>query len=142
VASAAQVSQGLSVPYLLDTPTLAEVLRSAPSRTLIRNLSQVPSRDRWTSVVTVSQLLVAARRTQQARLMQDVIHLVAGIRVAPFDVNAAQMFAKFRATLAPDLDADDIMIAAIAAASGFTLVTRRLREFSIFSHLRSEDWMA
>lgn len=129
------------MPFLLDTPTLAEVLRSAPSRVLIRNLSRVPSRDRWTSVVTVSQLLVAARRTQQARLMQDVIHLVAGVRVAPYDVTAAQTFAKFRATVAADLDADDVMIAAIATAGGFTLVTRRVREFSIFAQLRAEDWM-
>ena len=53
------------VAYLLDTSTLAEVLRAAPSRSLVRRLSMVPSRDRWTSVITVSQLLVAARRTQQ-----------------------------------------------------------------------------
>lgn len=130
------------MPYLLDTPTLAEALRAAPSRSLIRNLSQVPSRDRWTSVVTVSQLLVAARRSQQARLMQDVIHLVACVRVAAYDVNAAQTFAKFRATVATELDADDLMIAAIASSGGFTLVTRRLREFSVFPHLRAEDWMA
>ncbi len=48
--------------YLLDTGTLAEALRSVPSRTLVRRLTGVPSRDRWTSVLTVSQLLVAARR--------------------------------------------------------------------------------
>jgi tRNA(fMet)-specific endonuclease VapC len=130
------------MPDLLDTPTLAEVLRAAPSRSLIRHLSQVPSRDRWTSVVTVSQLLVAARRTNQARLMQDVVHLVAGIRVASYDVAAAQTFAKFRATVATDLDADDVMIAAIAQAGGYTLVTRRVRSFAPFPQLRTEDWMS
>lgn len=127
--------------YLLDTSTLAEVLRSAPSRAFVRRLASVPSRDRWTSVITVSQLLVAARRTNQARVMQDVIHLVAGIRVASFDVAAAQTFAKFRATVAAEMDADDVMIAAIAVAGGFTLVTRRLHEFGVFNNLRSESWL-
>jgi len=130
------------VPFLLDTPTLAEVLRAAPSRALIRHLTSVPSRERWTSVVTVGQLLVAARKTQQARLMQDVVHLLACIRVAPYDVTAAQTFAKLRTTVSCDLDDDDILVAAIASAGGFTLVTRRVRAFSVFPQLRAEDWMA
>ena len=55
--------------------------------------------------------------------MQDVIRLVAAVKVAPFDVLAAQSFAKFRATVAPDGDPDDVMIAAIAVTNDFTLVT-------------------
>ncbi|NUO51327.1 MAG: PIN domain-containing protein [Polyangiaceae bacterium] len=128
------------MPYLLDTSTLAETIRAVPSRALVRRLSSIPSRERWTSVITVSQLLVAARRTQQPRVMQDVVSLVAAIRVAPFDVNAAQSFAKFRATVAPEMDADDVMIAAIAASGGYTLATKRVHEFSVFPHLRVEDW--
>jgi predicted nucleic acid-binding protein len=130
----------VNVAYLLDTSTLAEVLRAVPSRAFVRRLSMVPGRDRWTSVITVSQLLVAARRTQQPRIMQDVVNLVAGIRVAPFDLAAAQSFAKFRATVAPELDADDVMIAAVAASAGLVLVTRRVDHFSVFPHLRVEDW--
>jgi len=128
------------VGYLLDTSTLAEVLRSVPSRPFVRRLSAAPSKDRWTSVVTVSQLLVAARRTQAPRIMQDVVNLVAGIRVASFDVAAAQSFAKFRATVAPEMDADDVMIAAIAASAGLVLVSKRADHFSVFPHLRIEDW--
>lgn len=128
--------------YLLDTGSLAEVLRSAPSRSFVRRLSEVPSRDRWTSVITVSQLLVAARRTQQARLMQDVVRLVAAVKVAPYDLAAAQAFAKFRATIAANLETDDVMIAAIAAAAGYTLVTRRPHQYSVFPQLRVEDWTA
>ena len=128
------------MPFLLDTPTLAEVLRSSPSRALVRRLATVPSRDRWTSVVTVSQLLVAARRTQQPRLMQDVVNLVAGIRVAPFDLPAAQSFAKFRSTVAAEMEADDVMIAAVAASGGFSLVTKRTQHFGVFPGLRLEDW--
>ncbi len=126
--------------YLLDTGTLAEVLRSAPSRPMVRRLASVPIRDRWTSVITVSQLLLAARRSRHPRLMQDVIRLVAAVKVAPFDLPAAQAFAKLRATAAPEGDPDDVMIAAIAVAHDFTLVTRRPADFARFPHLRVEDW--
>ena len=68
--------------YLLDTGTLAEVLRSVPSRNLVRRLTTVPARDRWTSVITVSQILVAARKTRNPKVMQDVIRLVAAVKVA------------------------------------------------------------
>lgn len=126
--------------YLLDTGTLCEVLRAVPSRHLVQRLTSVSARERWTSVICVSQILVAARRTQQPRLMQDVIRLVAGVKVAPFDLLAAQSFAKFRATVAPKGDPDDVMIAAIAATNDFTLVTRRPRDFADYPHLRVEDW--
>lgn len=127
--------------YLLDTSTLAEILRSVPSRNLIRRLTSVPSGERWTSVITVSQLLVAARRTKSPKLMQDVIRLVAAVKVAPFDLAAAQAFAKYSATVAPDVDTDDVMIAAIAATRDFTLVTRRPDGFRRFPNLRVETWV-
>ena len=127
--------------YLLDTGTLAEVLRAVPSRSLVRRLTSVPSRDRWTSVISVSQILVAARKTRNPKVMQDVIRLVAAVKVASFDMLAAQSFAKFRATVTPDGDTDDVMIAAIAVTNDFTLVTRRPGDFAKFPHLRVEDWM-
>ncbi|MFO0760907.1 MAG: hypothetical protein U0359_30805 [Byssovorax sp.] len=127
--------------YLLDTGTLAEVLRSVPSRGLVRRLTSVPSRDRWTSVISVSQILVAARKTRSPKVMQDVIRLVAAVKVAPFDMLAAQSFAKFRATVAAEADTDDVMIAAIAVSNDFTLVTRRPADFARYPHLRVEDWV-
>ena len=127
--------------YLLDAATLAEVLRSVPSRALVRRLTTIPTRDRWTTVISVSQLLIAARRTNQARLMQDVVRLVAAVRVAPFDVLSAQAFAKFRATVAAEGDPDDAMLTTIAITNDFTLVTRRTDQFAKFPHLRVEDWI-
>lgn len=126
--------------YLLDTGTLAEVLRTVPSRTLVRRLSTTPSTERWTTAITVSQLLIAARRTRQPKLMQDVIRLVAAVKVAPFDTLAAQSFARFRTTVAADADTDDVMIASIAVTHDFTLVTRRPETFRRYPHLRIEDW--
>jgi tRNA(fMet)-specific endonuclease VapC len=127
------------VSYLLDTSTLLEVLRASPPAALVRRLSQVPPRERLTSVITVSQLLLAARRENDARLMQDVVGLVAAIRVAPYDLSAAQAFAKFRAGIAAEGETDDVMIAAIASSKNYTLVTRRRGDFEAFP-LRIEDW--
>ncbi|MEZ4315540.1 MAG: hypothetical protein R3F14_46590 [Polyangiaceae bacterium] len=127
--------------YLLDTGTLVEVLRSVPSRTLVRRLTTVSTRDRWTSAITVSQLLIHARAAQNPKLMQDVIRLVAAVKVAPFDLIAAQTFAKLRATVAgaADVEPDDVMIAAIA-------LTQRLHprhaphpHLPALPHLRLED---
>ena len=128
--------------YLFDAATLAEVLRSVPSRALVRRLTSTATRDRWTSVITVSQLLCAARQAGHPRLMQNVIRLVAAVRVAPLDVLSAQAFAKFRATVSRSGDPDDAMIAAIAVTNDHTLVTRRPLEFQAFPNLRVEDWTA
>lgn len=126
--------------YLLDTSTLVELLRRRPPGVLVRRLSQVSTRERWTSVVTVSQILIAARNEEDPRLMQNVVNLVASIRVAPYDLGAAQAFARYRSKLEPDVETDDIMIAAIAASRNHTLVTRRVELFSRFVKLRMEDW--
>jgi tRNA(fMet)-specific endonuclease VapC len=128
------------MPYLLDTPTLAEALRAAPSRALVRRLTSVPTGERWTSVITVGQLLAAARRAADPRLMQDVLRLVAAVRVAPFDLSAAQAFAKLRAGSAVELPVEDVAMAAIATAQALVLVTRRREAFSAFPQLRVEDW--
>ena len=72
--------------------------------------------------------------------MPAVIRLVSAIKVAAFDLQAAQNYAKFRATVAPQAETDDLIIAAIAATNDFTLVTRRPHDFSKYPHLRVEDW--
>ena len=126
--------------YLLDTSILIELLRSKPPGPLVRRLSQVPTRERWTSVVTVSQILIAARAENDPRLMQNVVNLVSSIRVAPYDLGAAQVFARFKSKLETHVETDDVMIAAIASSRNHTLVTRRVELFSQFVKLRLEDW--
>ena len=126
--------------YLLDTSTLLELLRASPPKPLIRRISQTSPRERCTSVITVSQILVAARREKTPRLMQDVVRLVAAIAVVPYDLSAAQNFAKFRSTVASPSDTDEVMTAAIAVSRDLTLVTRRGIKFNHYPNLRIEDW--
>ena len=127
--------------YLIDGTTLVQLLRATPPPALIRRLRQVPTGMRWTSVITVSQLLVAARRERDPRLMQNVVRLVASIRVTAYDLPAAERFAKLRAQPAgQEADVDDVMIAAVALARDFTIVTKRADAFAAMDGLRLEDW--
>jgi tRNA(fMet)-specific endonuclease VapC len=126
--------------YLLDATTLLEVLRASPAPPFVRRLTQVPSRERFTSVITVSQLLLAARERKSNRVMRNVVKLVAAIRVLPYDLGAAERFAKLRATVAPDRETDDVMMAAVATSRALTLVTRRVTDFAPYPDLRVEDW--
>ena len=125
--------------YLLDSATLAEVLRAVPSQHLVRRFSQVPPAMRYVSSVSVSKLLIAARENGAARLMQEVVRLVAAVRVAEFDLSAAQVFARQRA-VGVELAIDDVMVAATAMSRDFTLVTKRIEEFGVIEGLRVEDW--
>ena len=124
---------GASVCVTVDGRRFQTLTKAAAKRWGLKAL-------RWTSVISVSQLLIAARRTNQARLMQDVVRLVAAVKVAPFDVLAAQAFAKFRATESAT-DPDDAMVAAVAVTGDYTLVTRRESAFARFPNLRTEDWV-
>ncbi len=127
--------------YLLDTTSLAEALRASPSRELVRRLSSVPTGERWTSVIAVGQLLSAARRAADPRLMQDVLRLVASVRVAAFDLAAAQAFAKLRSSVPAEVPLEDCAVAAIATAQYLVLVTHRTEAIAPFPHLRTEDWI-
>ena len=125
--------------YLLDSATLAEVLRAVPSQSLVRRLSQIPPASRFISSVTVSKLLIAAREDGTARLMQDVVRLVAAVQVAEFDLSAAQVFARQRST-GVAMASDDLMVAATALSRDFALVTKRIEDFEGVQGLRIEDW--
>lgn len=128
--------------YLLDTATLAEALRSVPSRAYVRRLTTIAPSQRWTSVITVSQLLESARRMKHPKIMQNVVRLVASVRVAAFDLQAAQSFAKLRAKLPDPGETDDLIMASIALANDFTLVTGRREAFARYPGLRVESWVS
>jgi tRNA(fMet)-specific endonuclease VapC len=130
------------VSYLLDTATLAEALRSVPSRAYVRRLTTIAPSQRWTSVITVSQLLESARRMKHPKIMQNVVRLVASVRVAAFDLQAAQSFAKLRAKLPDPGETDDLIMASIALANDFTLVTGRREAFGRYPGLRVESWVS
>lgn len=129
--------------YLLDITALIEVLRSTPSRPFIHRLSTVPTSQRWTSSIVIGELLYSARRSNDSRVMTDVLKVTTAIRVAPFDTAAALVYGKLAASLAKAgtaISANDLLTASIARSLDFTLVTRRLHVFQVVPQLALEDW--
>jgi predicted nucleic acid-binding protein len=134
--------------YLFDTDILSNLLRRAPSPSLVRRLALTPVQDQATSSVTLGELYYGARRladggeTLAGRI--DTL-LLPNLTVLPFDVQAARRYGDLRAELerkgTPIGDAD-MRIAAIAGANGLTVVTANLRHFQRVVGLPVENWLA
>ena len=121
--------------YLLDTDVLSNLLKRAPSITLIAKLAAVPAEWQFTSSITLGELLYGARRRgPQADDLLDRIEtrLLPELPVLPFDASAARRYGEVRTELerrGTPLGDANLRIAAIALARGLTVVTGNVRHF-------------
>ncbi len=128
---------------LLDGTALVETLRPTPSRAFVRHLSQVPTAQRWTTVMVISELTFHARVTQSASLHRDLLKLITAIRVLPFDMAAGQSYARLLQTenwVANAFSAVELMTLAVAQSRNLTLVSRRAAWLQRMPGVRVEDW--
>lgn len=133
--------------FLFDTDILSNLVRRAPSPSLLRRLALTPVEQQATSSITVGELYYGARRladggdTLIARIDSA---LLTNLAVVPFDVGAARAYGELRADLeragTPVGDAD-MRIAAIAKANDLTVVTANLRHFERISGLSVQNWL-
>jgi predicted nucleic acid-binding protein len=133
--------------YLLDTDTLSNLLKRAPSTTLIAKLVSMPSEQRFTSSITLGELVYGAHRlgTRAGVLLEQIDRVLLPYRpVIPFDADAARRYGEVRAELerrgTPLADAD-LRIAAVALARGLTMVTGNVRHFQRVPGLAVENWL-
>ena len=133
--------------YLLDTDVLSNLLRRAPSPTLLAKLASVPPEQQFTSSVTLGELIYGAYRLQErtvALLQRLHESLLPNLLVLPFDTPAARRYGEVRADLerrgTPICDAD-LRIASIALARGLTVVTANVRHFQLVPGLPVENWL-
>lgn len=133
--------------YLFDTDTLSELMRRAPSPTLLRRLATTAPDDQATSSVTLGELLYGAYRLRErsAELIERIEQTVtADLPVLAFDANAAREYGSLRAHLegegTPIGDAD-MRIASIALARGLVVVTGNMRHFERVPSLAVENWL-
>jgi tRNA(fMet)-specific endonuclease VapC len=136
------------VSYLLDTDILSNLLRRAPSTTLIAKLANVPADQQFTSSITLGELYYGARRIgDRGQTLLARIEALAAARgpVLPFDSDAARQYGGLRAELesqgTPIGDAD-LRIAAIALTRGLVVVTANTRHFARVPGLSVENWLA
>lgn len=124
---------------LLDTNVVSEPLKPRPDPAVLAWLDAQAPQTLWLGSIVLAELLagVAAlpagrRRTALAEAVErQVLPLFEG-RVLPFDAAAARAFAAVQAgaTAAGNpISFADAAMAAIAAAQGFALATRNVRDF-------------
>lgn len=133
--------------YLLDTDILSNLLRRAPSTTLITKLASVPAEQQFTSSITLGELFYGAHRLRErsADLLRRLEETVLpNLPVLPFDASAARLYGAVRADLerrgTPIGDAD-MRIASIALAGSLTVVTGNVRHFRHVPDLAVENWL-
>lgn len=132
--------------YLLDTDVLSNLLKRAPSTSLIAKLASVPPEQQFTSSITLGELFYGAHRLGDQRgVLLDRLEntLLPNLTVLSFDTDAARRYGEIRAELqrlgTPVGDAD-IKIGAIALSRSLTVVTGNVRHFDRVPNLAVENW--
>jgi tRNA(fMet)-specific endonuclease VapC len=132
----------MPVRYLLDTNTASYVIKGNFPHVRQR-LLKVPMSDVGVSVITEAELRFGvARLPQAAKLGIAVEEFLLRVEILPWDSQAAQHYARLRATLeerGEPMGNLDMMIAAHALAAEAVLVTSD-RVFRHVKGLKVEDW--
>ena len=130
--------------YLLDTDVAIELLRGRNVR--VATIGFQEPRQIYLSTVTVAELQFGALRSREAEKSIAVCRqFCSSFRVTELDYAAAKQSGAIRADLeirGQRIRAYDMLIAGIAAARGFVLVTHNVREFGSIRGLKVEDWVA
>jgi predicted nucleic acid-binding protein len=134
--------------YLFDTDTLSNLLKRAPSTTLLARLAATPLAAQATTAINLGELVYGATRLgpRGAALRERIEQiLVAELTILPFDAAAARRYGPLRADLERQglpLAEADLRIAAIALAHGRIVVTANTRHFGRVGELVVENWIA
>jgi tRNA(fMet)-specific endonuclease VapC len=132
----------MPVRYLLDTNTVSHIIKGNRPRVRER-LLKLPMAEVGISVITEAELLFGvARRPDVTKLKRVVEEFLLRVEVLPWDSEAAQQYARIRATLEGGGEPTgnlDLMIAAQAIASGLVLVSSDA-VFRRVKSLKIEDW--
>lgn len=131
--------------FCLDTNIWSYLLRR-PNESLVRRLKTCRASDLCLTEIIRAELLYGALRSSRAESLKNQIEqMLAPYKSIPFDRVAADHYAEIRVHLeraGTPISPNDLIIAATARASGATLITANLREFSRIPELQCADWTA
>ncbi len=131
--------------YCFDTDVLSATVRRDPPLHLIRRLARTPPTEQCTTAITLGELVYGVQKHGSPELAERVQELIASAGpILPFDEIAARRYGQLRAELertGRGVSEPDLRIAAIALASGATLVTGNVRHFARIPGLRVENWL-
>ena len=129
--------------YLLDTNACIRVIAGTSHLVAVRLARTRPS-DVCVAAITRAELVFGAWRSSRSRANLAAIDaFLEPYECIPFDRAAADLYGRIRAGLASrgrPIGPNDLLIASIAVAGGFTVVTHNTREFTRVPGLHAEDW--
>ncbi len=129
--------------YLLDTNVCIRFL-NRKSQSIIEKLKTLSPGDIYLCSVVKAELLYGAYKSKKLQKnLQLQEEFFKRFRSLYFDDNAAETYGKIRASLETQgqvIGPNDLLIAAIAVANNFVLVTHNTREFGRIKELMVEDW--
>jgi predicted nucleic acid-binding protein len=124
------------VSYLLDTCTISEIVRPAPSKHVLAWLGAVPAQALFVSVLSlgeirkgIERLNEGARRRQLAAWLETEVPAWFGNHVLSIDAAVSDEWGRLAARCQKTLPSVDALIAATALHHRLSLVTRNERDF-------------
>ena len=128
--------------YLLDTDTVSFLLKNHP--VVVRKSALIPTSSWAISAVSACELeSVRGPRVARDSWKARIDEFLRAIPVIPFGLEEARKggeITRYLSEQGAPSGPDDILIAAQAIVSGFTLVTHNTRHFDHIPLLRLEDW--
>lgn len=130
--------------HLLDTNTCIQLINQGQASPVARRLRMFQPQDIYLCSVVKSELYYGAYRSdRQDRNLATLERFFSQFASLPFDDRASRIAGQIRTQLAASgtpIGPNDLLIAAIALANYFTLVTHNTQEFSRIEGLNLEDW--
>ena len=124
---------------LIDTNVVSEIMKVAPSRTVVKWLNNQKSSSLYVSTVTIGEieyglriLPAGKRRLQLKERFQRFVSLAFAQRVLAYDEAAARTYGEvmgLRKEIGRPMSVPDGQIAAIARSNGLTVATRNTGDF-------------
>lgn len=129
--------------YMLDTNTASYIIKGIPA-VVREHLRRIPMTMICISTITEAELLHGvAKKPEAKRLPRAVQEFLLRVEILPWDSDAANAYARLRATCESEgksLGTMDMLIAAHAVATGATLITNDQAFYNLKHHLDLQDW--
>jgi tRNA(fMet)-specific endonuclease VapC len=129
--------------FLLDTNIFSDLMRN-PGGLVAKQTARVGEQSVCTSIIVLAEVRFGVAKRRSRRLAAQLVAILAGIEVFPFEAPADEIYGALRADLersGSPIGANDTLIAAQALSLGMTLVTDNEREFARVPGLRIENWL-
>lgn len=130
--------------YLLDTNILSHLVRN-PGGVVARKIAEVGEGVVCTSIIVACELRYGAAKKGSPQLSAQLEAILQALEILPLKPEAGRHYGNIRAELERSdriIDPNDLLIAAQALATGLTLVTDNVGEFTCVDSLRTQNWLA